>query len=106
MKIKLFALVIISFMLFVFQTLAQESKNALPEGMENITVGQTNIVVPKGMKVVKKEGLIILENISEYVSRQTSQMYSEIEKLKSDYTALYKEVEALKVVLKIKKILD
>jgi hypothetical protein len=51
--------------------IAQEEEiEQIPAGMEMIKVGATRLVVPRGTTVQKKGGLIILENINEYVARQ------------------------------------
>lgn len=75
----------------------------IPNGTEAIEVGGTTVVVPKGMKVVNKNGLITMENISDYVARQLPMIQEELANIKLEQEELKKEIAKLKEELKEKK---
>ncbi|MFH1798569.1 MAG: hypothetical protein ABH844_04420 [Candidatus Omnitrophota bacterium] len=77
--------------------MAQASKEeAVAPGMEVVYVGKTKAVVPKGSRVNREEGFIVLESTSEYVGRnflETNQQFEEIKLWKSDLEREMKEVK-------------
>lgn len=98
-KIYLFLLIFV----FIFSTpflIAQEDKReeVLP-GMEIMEVGQTKILVPKDTKMRKKGGLIILENIGEYVARRILDVEERLAEVEAKEEELRREVEQFKKVL-------
>jgi len=61
-------------LLFLALDVRAEEQKIPPQGMDLLQVGATQVLVPAGTKIVRKDGLIILENIAEYVSRQVVYM--------------------------------
>ncbi|MDD5731029.1 MAG: hypothetical protein PHN57_07910 [Candidatus Omnitrophica bacterium] len=72
----------------------------VPQGMEILHVGPTRVLVPFGTKITRKDGLIILEGIDEYVARQLLQMREKIAELEKNQEILLNEIDNLKRVIK------
>jgi FtsZ-binding cell division protein ZapB len=76
-----------------------EERKMPPQGMDLLQVGATQVLVPAGTKIVRKDGLIILENIAEYVSRQVVYMNKEIDELKEENKSLKEEIKTIRQAL-------
>lgn len=72
----------------------------IPPGMEIIKVGTTRLLVPQGITVQKKGGLIILENINEYVARQLFVFDTRIRTIEEREEKLQEQLRALREQLK------
>ncbi len=72
-----------------------EAGTKVPPGMEIIQVGGTQVLVPEGIEVTRKDGLIVLENVSEYVARQLVDMKKRVEYLEEKQKALEEKIEEL-----------
>lgn len=80
---------------------AQYNENDIPAGMELIKVGQTNIVIPKDMKIRRGGGgLVVLESADEYVARKIFDMETRLKTIEAETKELKKEFEELKEGLK------
>lgn len=94
-------LIVIVSVLFLSGLLSEggAQEEIIPEGMELRLVGQTNIIVPEDAKVKEQGGLIIIEQIDQYVARTLSEMRLKIETLEKQQEELIKEVTQLKADL-------
>jgi hypothetical protein len=90
--------------LFTLPVQAQDStkEEPAPEGMEVREIGQTKVRIPKGMKLTGGNGVIIQEDLAEYVAREISNMQEDIVKVKLDQDELKNEIVELKKVLESK----
>ncbi len=77
----------------------EEGKVKIPEGMELIKSGTVNILVPKGAKVTKARGMVIVEDIGAYTGRRFMEMQERLEEIEAKEEELGKEVEQLKKAL-------
>jgi demethoxyubiquinone hydroxylase (CLK1/Coq7/Cat5 family) len=82
--------------LFITAAARAEEQEIPPPGMDLLQVGATQVLVPAGTKITKKDGLIILENIAEYVARQIDHMNKQIDELKEENRSLKKELQAIR----------
>ncbi|MFA5118108.1 MAG: hypothetical protein WC695_04545 [Candidatus Omnitrophota bacterium] len=82
--------------LFMTPVARAEEGEVPPPGMDLLQVGATQVLVPAGTKITRKDGLIILENIAEYVSRQIHDMNKQIEELKEENRSLKEELQAIR----------
>ncbi|MFH1062659.1 MAG: hypothetical protein V1747_07235 [Candidatus Omnitrophota bacterium] len=92
-------LIVIVLGLFLFGLVskgAAQEKELIPPGMELRLVGQTSIIVPEDAKIREKGGLIIVEQIDQYVARTLFEMKQQIKTLEAQQEKLNKEVEKLK----------
>ena len=71
----------------------------IPPGMEVITIGATRVVVPRGSRITKKGGLVILEGINEYVSRRLLDMEQSIKEIEAREHAIEETLQALQNML-------
>ncbi|MDD5347257.1 MAG: response regulator [Candidatus Omnitrophica bacterium] len=77
----------------------QEDAGAVPPGMELIKVGGTDILIPRGTKVTKKDALLILEPPEQFMARRILAMEEEIERLAQASRQLQQEIADLKKAL-------
>jgi len=91
--------VILSFFSFPPAKAQNASEETLPEGMEAVQIGPSEVIVPKGAKVVKKGGLITVESTNEYVARQIASMDERIKNIESQLEAIRKEISEIKEIL-------
>jgi sulfur relay (sulfurtransferase) DsrF/TusC family protein len=84
---------------FAFVFAQEDKEEKVPAGMEVLKVGATNVLVPAGTKITKKDGLIILENTAEYTGRRIYVVEKELAEMKAKQEELVKEVERLKKIL-------
>lgn len=92
-------------LLFACPVKAQDSIKEEPalEGMEVREIGQTKLRIPKGMKLTGGKGVIIQEDLTEYVAREISNMQEDIAKVKLVQDELKKEIAELKNDLEANK---
>ena len=64
-----------------------------PVGMEVIKVGDADVLVPAGTKIRKRGDVNVIEDISEYTSRQFVAMEKRFERLETKHGRLAKEVK-------------
>jgi len=83
-------------LLFLALDVRAEEQKIPPQGMDLLQVGATQVLVPAGTKIVRKDGLIILENIAEYVSRQVVYMNQRIDELKEENKSLKEELQIIR----------
>jgi hypothetical protein len=77
--------------------LAEESSvKKVPAGMEIITLGATNVLVPEGMSVEKKKGLIVIEDIATYISREIEAIHHRLDGLESKNSSLQEAIDEIK----------
>jgi hypothetical protein len=95
-------LAILISLLYLYPTIvvSQSKDTEVPPGMEIIQIGKVNVLVPKGIKVRKEGGLVILENIRDYVARRLLDMEERLAEIKARQEKLRGEVEDLEKVLK------
>ena len=67
--------------LFSFPVRAQESKD-IPPGMELRRVNDVNLVLPKGVRVTERDGLIIIEPLETYVARRMQELEALVQELR------------------------
>lgn len=84
-------------------SLQADDKKA-PSGMEIITIGNVDYVVPKGTKVRKKDGIISLEGRFEYIARRFSEVEEKISLLEEENKVLENKFEDLKKLIDNKDI--
>ncbi|MFH1503805.1 MAG: hypothetical protein ABIH08_00210 [Candidatus Omnitrophota bacterium] len=72
-----------------YEIIRKDMASPRSSGMEVKKVGGTRIRVPKGIKIIKKGKMIMIEGKSEYMSRR----FLEIEELFSQYEAKQKKLE-------------
>lgn len=65
-------------------------------GMEEVKIGGSTVVVPKGMEIYLSGAQIILEETDAYMGRKFRDLQSELETVKKDLGDLKKEVDKLK----------
>ncbi|MCF7874064.1 MAG: hypothetical protein K9L84_03325 [Candidatus Omnitrophica bacterium] len=82
----------------------QADKKEAPPGMEIITIGSVDYVVPRGTKVKKKDGIVSLEGRHEYTARRFSEIEKEISELREKNKALEDKVKALKKLVDKKSV--
>lgn len=94
------------FILFIFCAFvtpagSQEMKKdeTTPKGMEIRDVGSARVIVPKDMKLTEGKGVIIREDLTEYLARVISDIKEDIAKIKFDQDELKKEVGEIKKYL-------
>ncbi len=110
MKKRLFIFFLLGIMVFdkgpsLWAQISDEED--LPPGMEVVYVGKTKAIVPKGSKVNREEGFIVLESTNEYVGRKFLETNQQIEEIKLWKTDLEKEMDDLKdIVEKSEKQMD
>lgn len=93
-KVTALNLLLFLFLIFVFSvqsgtTAKEDKKEYIPPGMEIIQIGNARHRVPKGTKMRKEGGLIVLEGNSEYMARKLSCIEERL-------TGLEKQIEELK----------
>ena len=93
---KKIILIIVFLFLASFAFGEESEKDKVPQGMEILQVGKTELLVPAGTKMTKKDGLIVMENTAEYSGRRIAVMEEELAALKSRQAKLEEEVEMLK----------
>ncbi len=71
----------------------------VPEGMELIKVGGTNVLIPKGTKVTHKDAALILEPLDEYASRVLLKLEEEIAALKEQIAGMQEQIAQLQASL-------
>jgi hypothetical protein len=97
---QVFLAVFIIFFLFHLPLSAAEyNSDEIPEGMELIEIGQTRVLVPKGSKVDKRGGLVLLENVDDYVARTISDLENRITSLESRLQAMEEKIGKLSEVI-------
>jgi len=64
-----------------FPVQAQESKD-IPPGMELRRVNDVNLVLPKGVRVTERDGLIIIEPLETYVARRMQELEALVQELR------------------------
>ncbi|MBU0503663.1 MAG: hypothetical protein ABH882_00960 [Candidatus Omnitrophota bacterium] len=74
-----------------------------PKGMEIRDLGSARVIVPKDMKLTEGKGIIIQEDLSEYVARAIANMQEDIAKVKSTQDELEKEIAEIKKDLEASK---
>lgn len=78
------------------QDVDQGDNEKVPAGMEYFEVGSAKIVVPKGIEIQKKGGLIILEDVQKYVARKLYQMEERLKRIEQRQKELEVQIEHLK----------
>jgi hypothetical protein len=73
----------------------------VPSGMEVVKVGGTNVLVPKGTRVTRKDAALILEPLDEYASRLLLMLEQEITALKTQIVGLQEQTAQLRSRLAI-----
>jgi hypothetical protein len=63
--------------------------------MELIKVGGTNVLVPKGTRVTRKDAALILEPLDEYASRLLLMLEQEINALKTRVAGMQEQIAQL-----------
>lgn len=58
--------------------------------------GGANVTVPKGTKLIKKDGATFVENLRDYTSRKFTEVEGRVKNLETDNANLKKSVEDLK----------
>lgn len=71
----------------------------VPEGMELIKVGGTNVLIPKGTKVTHKDAALILEPLDEYASRVLLKLKEEVAALKEQIAGMQEQIAQLQARL-------
>lgn len=101
---KCFLFIFLIILIFTCPVNAQDSikEEPAPEGMEVREIGQTKVRIPKGMKLTGGKGVIIQEDLTEYVAREISNMQEQIAKIESKQEELKKEIAELKKSLEDK----
>jgi hypothetical protein len=82
----------------------QADDEKAPPGMEIISIGNVNHIVPKGTKVRKKDGVVTFEGRFEYISRKFNEVEEKISALKEENKILETKFEDLKKSIDSKKI--
>lgn len=72
-----------------------ENKEKIPPGMELLKVGMTEILIPRGTKVIDKGSQIVLEPPEQFWSRRVKELEVEISRLQDDQEKIKKEIEEL-----------
>ncbi|UCC95416.1 MAG: hypothetical protein JSW40_01360 [Candidatus Omnitrophota bacterium] len=85
--------------LFVSAVAQEQESQEVPSGMEVMKVGPTQLVVPKGMRIRKKRGLIVLEDVNEYVARELSAIQERLQVLEEKNEELKEELGRLQDAL-------
>lgn len=82
----------------------QADEKKAPPGMEIISIGNVDYVVPKGTKIKKKDGIISLEGRFEYIARRFSEVEEKISLLENENKVLENKFEDLKKLIDNKNI--
>ncbi len=69
---------------------------SVPEGMELVKVGGTNVLLPAGTKVTRKDALLILEPLDEYASRRLKSLEEQVAALTAEVAAMEHELADLR----------
>ncbi|MCF7887393.1 MAG: hypothetical protein K9L71_03160 [Candidatus Omnitrophica bacterium] len=77
----------------------QAGDKKAPPGMEIISIGNVDYVVPEGTKVKKKDGIISVEGRSEYTARRFSEVEERIFALEEKNRTLENKFENLKKLI-------
>ena len=72
----------------------------LKPGMEIVKVGDAEVAVPKGATVTKQDGMIVIEDIAQYVGRRFESVEDRLNKLDGELEALRGEVRQISEDLK------
>jgi hypothetical protein len=72
----------------------------IPPGMEVIKEGSVNVVVPKGGRLRKQSGVMLIETADEYASRKFEDADGRFKKVEKELDVQKKELEDLKGALK------
>jgi hypothetical protein len=72
----------------------------IPPGMELIKEGDVNVVVPKGGKLRKDGGFVLIESAEEYSAREFEKVKEWIAKMGKELESQKKELELLREELK------
>jgi len=96
----LISLVIIFSLLAAAQEDDKKNKVEIPPGMERKTIGNLDVVVPKGGKIRESNGVLFIEDASEYSARNFEDMEKRVDKIENDILKLKDEIKGIKETLK------
>jgi len=78
-----------------------QEKVSIPEGMEEYTISDLKLIVPRGIRITRQGGNhLILENTDEYAARQLSEMQKQLQQAEERVQSLQERVEKLEEALK------
>lgn len=69
---------------------------SLKPGMEIVKVGDAEVVVPKGSTVTKQDGMVVIEDISQYVGRRFESVDGRLGDLDTEQEALRDEIRQIR----------
>ncbi|MBL7156768.1 MAG: hypothetical protein ISS92_01255 [Candidatus Omnitrophica bacterium] len=98
-SVKVFIL-ILAFFFSATLAFTQEAKREpgvkIPPGMEIRKVGDVNILMPKGAKMDKRGGVILLENTDQYAAQKFLEVENRLIEIEAEQRMLKNEVKNLK----------
>lgn len=62
-------------------------------GMQTITIGGMDLMVPQGMRVYKMDGTVITEGLDSYTARRFNELEARLDKLAEALIELKKEID-------------
>ena len=101
MKIIMIPVLIFVLSISASHALAQEEANGetkqkIPEGMEEIQIGgSAKLIIPKGAKVTKVGAQLIVEGTKEYMARKVSEMEERLAAIEKNQEDLKNEIQTL-----------
>ena len=99
-KLTILAIFILSLLCYLSPVFAEkQDKQEVAEGMEIVKPGGVNILVPKGAKVTKKDGLIEVESTTEYVVRNLGKIQQRLENIEAEARENRQKIEKLQQAL-------
>ena len=67
-------------------------------GMQTITIGGMDLMVPQGMRVYKMDGTVITEGLDSYAARRFNELEARLDKMAEILNELKKELDELKAM--------
>jgi septal ring factor EnvC (AmiA/AmiB activator) len=101
--LSIFALIFCAVYLYAQDIEVRKGLQIKP-GMEIVKMGDAEVVVPKGATVTKQDGMIVVEDIAQYVGRRFELVEGRLSKLDTRQEGLRKEVKQLREDLQ--KVID
>jgi hypothetical protein len=77
------------------QNFGENDSDKLPPGMEVMKVGKADLIVPKGTRMRREAGVIMLESINEYVARKISEIEKKLDRIQAEQERMKKQIEEL-----------
>ena len=66
----------------------------IPAGMELRRVNDVNLVVPRGVRIIERDSLLIIEPLETYVARRLAEMEARVEQLSQQWEEMKRRAAA------------